>query len=263
MYRKYRADKVKSVFNCDQCNHILVDPVTLPCGNSVCQRHLIELLGRKSSKDFKCELCQEEHAVPQKGFVVNKRMQSGLDIQLNSLRLHPVFEECKEEIESARENVAKIETLEKNAENYIYEYFEDIKRKVVLRRKDLKAKIDNCSNEIIRSISSTQMDCIKSLKQVNQRSITIDLSKKELDELIANFDTFDINEKKFGDIKQDVSVLNASFNKVLAEYKDSLIGNSQYSFDFEEVSIEDLFGSYGQIEKAGLIKLTFFFVILF
>ena len=39
----------------------------------------------------------------------------------------------KEEI---KENMSYMETLEKNSELYIYEYFEDVKRNVDLRRKD-------------------------------------------------------------------------------------------------------------------------------
>ena len=39
------------------------------------------------------------------------------------------------------ENMSYIETLDKNAELYIYGYFEDIKRKVDLRREDLIERI--------------------------------------------------------------------------------------------------------------------------
>jgi len=44
---------------------------------------------------FQCELCQEEHTIPKSGFKVKKRLQSGLEIQFNTLKLTPVFNECK------------------------------------------------------------------------------------------------------------------------------------------------------------------------
>ena len=47
------------------------------------------------------------------------------------------------------ENMPNIQTFEKNGETYIYEYFEDIKRKVDLRREDLIQRIHNYSEEII------------------------------------------------------------------------------------------------------------------
>jgi len=49
----------------------------------------------------------------------------------SDLFLSPVFHECTKEIEDAKDNMFKVELLEQNAENYIYEYFEDIKRQSV------------------------------------------------------------------------------------------------------------------------------------
>ena len=74
-------------------------------------------------------------------------MQDGLEIQLNALKLVPAYDECKVEIQKANENVDKIESLMRNSESYVYEYFEDIKRQVDIRRKDLKGKIDKYTEE--------------------------------------------------------------------------------------------------------------------
>ncbi len=66
------------------------------------------------------------------------------------------------------ENTSDMETFEKNAELFIYEYFAKIKRKVDLRRKYLIERIHNCSGEIIKSIEKTQSDCFKMSKEINQ-----------------------------------------------------------------------------------------------
>ena len=85
---------------------------------------------------YKCELCNKEHSLTEEGFVVNKKIQHGLDIQLNTVKLSlKVYDECKKEIEEANENVSQIE---KDLESYIYEYFFVIKRQVDLRREDPK-----------------------------------------------------------------------------------------------------------------------------
>lgn len=60
-------------------------------------------------------------------------------------------------------------------------------------------------------------------------------SKKELDELITRFDTFEIDEKRFGDIKQSVGVLKTSFDQIIEDYECSLIGGKEYTFGFKEV----------------------------
>ncbi len=101
----FKIDRVKNLFNCEQCNQLLVDPVTLSCGNSVCKGHLKQLLGvsPEVSNGFLCKLCGDKHSIPENGFAINKRIQDGLNIKFNTLKLNPVYEECKKEINEAKE----------------------------------------------------------------------------------------------------------------------------------------------------------------
>ena len=96
----FKIDQVKYLLDCDHCNNLLVDPVAIVCGNSVCKKHLDELMeaSPKESNTFLCKLCDDEHYIPKKGFAINKRFQNALDIKLNTLKLNPVYEECKREI---------------------------------------------------------------------------------------------------------------------------------------------------------------------
>jgi hypothetical protein len=140
------------------------------------------------------------------------------------------------------ENLSDVETLGKNAETYIYGYFEDIKRKVDLRREDLMERIHNYSDEIIKSIENTQSECLKMSKEVNQLKLEIENSKKNLNELINRFNLFDKKQKS-------VAVINESYSKVLEEYKESLLGYNKYSFDFNEIDIKDAFGYFSETAK--------------
>ena len=242
----YKVDRIKNFFDCDICHQVLVDPISIPCGNNVCKSHLDKLLKNVSKERscFRCEICQEEHFVPKSGFKINKGLQNGLEIQFNTLKLPPIFDECKKVIKTAHRRVAKIETLEKNSEGYIYEYFEDIKRQVDIRREDLKMKIDKYSDEVIQSIEGTQLNYITISKQVNQISTNIEQSKKDLDDYVKRFDTFDIDEKKFEAIKQGVVCVDGKFDKIILDYNNALIGNKEYSFRFNEIHIADIFGRY-------------------
>ena len=143
--------------------------------------------------------------------------------------------------EKTEENMPDMETLEKNAELYIYGYFEDIKRKVDLRREDLIQRIHNYSDEIIKSIEDTQSECLKMPKEVNQLIVEVEKSKKNLNKLINNFD------KRW----KSLIVLNENFTKVLEEYNDydSTFGFNKYSFDFNEVDVKDVFGYFSEIQK--------------
>jgi hypothetical protein len=107
--------------------------------------------------------------------------------------LNPVYEECKKEIDDAKNNIEEIDTLEKDPENFILKYFEELKRQVVQRRENLKMKLENCSDEIILSIGSAKESCIKLSKESKRLSTEIEKSKQELTHLIDRFDNFEIN----------------------------------------------------------------------
>ena len=175
----YKIDQVKNLFDCEQCNQLLVDPITLPCGYSVCKRHLDELLvnAPKEMNKFECELCEKKHFFPEDGFAINRRIQNGLDIKLNSLKLNSVYEECKKKINEAKYQIQKIEILEKDPENYVFEYFEELKRQVDLRREELKLRLDECSDQIIESIESTKENYIKLSKESKRLSTKIEVER--------------------------------------------------------------------------------------
>ena len=140
------------------------------------------------------------------------------------------------------ENMPNMKTLEKNNETCIYEYFEDIKRKVDLRREDLIQGIHNYSDEIIKSVESTQKNYLQMSKEIDQLTVEVEKSKSNLNDLVNRFDSC---EKK----QKSVVELNECFSKVLEEYKESLLGFNKYSFDFNEIDIKDTFGYFSESGK--------------
>jgi len=247
----FKIEKVKTLFDCSLCNKLLVDPVTIPCGNSICKKHLPEKVliegSYNSEKSFKCGICMIEHAVPKEGIVINRHIQNALDIEFSTLKLNPVYEECKKLIIEAQSSLARIEVLDKDPESFLYEYFEDIKRKVDLRREDLKLKINKWSDDIIYSIEKTKASCVKLSKTVDRLTIEIEKSKQELNILIERFDTFDIDDKR--DIKNSVLLINKRLTKIADQNRYSLKGNKDYSFEFKAIQINEVFGCLKATEK--------------
>lgn len=162
----------------------------------------------------------------EEGFVVNKHIQNALDIRFNALNLNPVYEECNKEIDEAKKNVENIEILERNSENYIYDYFEEIKRQIDLRIEDLKARIDSYSDVMIKNVENEKSNCIRLSKKVNRSSLQTDKSKViHLTEFIKRLNVFGIEHKTFGDIMQSIAVLNKKFTRIIDEFNDLIIRN--------------------------------------
>ena len=172
--------KITCSLNCDVCKQLLVDPMMMSCGKFFCKSHLTQLINNRSreTNTFICGICQKKHDLPKNGFKVNNRLQHLVKLQLNKLEQLAMFEGCKKELENAKESVVKIELLERNAEKYIYDYFEKIKKQVDNCREDLKIKIDNYSDEIIKSVELNQKKYLKLSKEVNKITENIEKSKK-------------------------------------------------------------------------------------
>lgn len=245
----FKTDKVKNLFDCDICDKLLVDPISMACGNNICKSHLDVVLQTETNKDsefktFDCELCHEDHFVPKQGFTVNKQIQDCLKIQLTSLKLTPVFDECKREIKEAKENVSIIDSLVKNSDIYVHEFFENIKRNVDLRREDLKVKFDNHSEQVIRSISDSQLGHVGKSEAVEHMLENIARSKVQLDECMEQFDTFVIDEKNAELIRCRVNILNTNLRSIIDEYNRLLVDGAGYSFEFEAIAVPEVFGTF-------------------
>ena len=61
------------VCNYEDCNLIYENPVTLPCGKSICKQHLEQY---ENDEKYKCCFCKEQHEIPKNGFVVNNSFDS-------------------------------------------------------------------------------------------------------------------------------------------------------------------------------------------
>jgi hypothetical protein len=73
----FKIDQAKSLFDCCLCNKMIVYPITLVWGNTICMIHIDKIIKDSSDKQnvFKCEMCNKKLCVPDGGFVVNKLVQ--------------------------------------------------------------------------------------------------------------------------------------------------------------------------------------------
>ena len=243
----HKLDQIKCLFNCNKCQAILEEPITLSCGNTVCKKHLQESLNVENV--IGCSLCQKKHIVPEDGFLINKIIQNGLEIELNKLKLNPIFDSCKKALGDTKESAANVQKIRDNQEIYIKQYFDGIREQVESRQNSLKDQIDKYSAEIKQSIEKSESTCIQLAKEVNKLTNEIDKSNDELFKLQENFGTFEINDKKFQDIKNSAEFLNLNFINVFSEYKESLFLNKKYEFLFDDMEIKGVVGKFSVKDK--------------
>lgn len=166
---------------------------------------------------------------------------------------NPMLNEYMVQLDEAKKSLTKIEVLERNAESYIFQYFEDIKNKVDLRREQLKEKIDIWSQFMIESIQTTQSSYLKISMTIYEINMRIEHSKKALNGYLEKIAESGNDQNEFETLKNDVIDLNNKLKYIMLDYNDSLIDYTVYEFRFdEEVPIEITFGSFVGIKHVNL-----------
>jgi len=82
-------------------------------------------------------------------------------------------------------------------------------------------------------------------------------ARENMFKLIIQFGSLEINDKKIEDVKASVAVVNQILHKILAEYQVNLIGDKDYTFEFEESRIEDIFGRVIDLQVSIIIMIFF------
>lgn len=123
-----KMNKFEELLKCKVCQSTFKEPVLLPCYETVCQKDLALEAGKYS---IQCTFCGDEHVANEsKGFPVDKRTQDFLNLYFDQLIHGAEYKSGKDCIEDMNAKFKEVETLEKDPQNYIYEYFLELKTKV-------------------------------------------------------------------------------------------------------------------------------------
>jgi len=239
----FQLEKINGLFDCKVCKSVLVDPIILPCGETVCKGHMDQ------TSQGKCLLCTEIHISPQGGFPSNKIVKNQLDLEINKINLDfSQFNEYHDILRELNENFNEIEAIRKDPENYIFEYFGELTIQVDLRRETLIEDIHNYSDELIQEkIEKLKKDCVAKSKEA--RNITKDLAtiKVKMNELNSAFNSLQIDDTKLNEImsKQKSKELSQLMGPVLKRYKFKVQGKKYHKLLTNKIKLEDAFGSLG------------------
>ncbi len=134
----------------------------------------------------------------------------------------------------------RLESLRNNPDQYVYDYFEELKRQVDLRRETFKQEIDVCSDQIIRELENKKSELMK----LNR---TIELITKDIGALFIELkqleDDFESRFRELDYMKSCCSV-ETTLEQMLEKCQDSVLQNKKYSFEFDkEMKSENFFGS--------------------
>jgi len=234
-----KFEKINQLFNCTFCSKLLHKPVLLPCGKTVCKIHTEEIANKK------CIFCDKLHQITGDGFPGNELIENLLEIQLNKINFNFChLTDCKAALDDLNKKFDEKETIRKNKDNLIYEYFSEITREVDLRRDTLIRDIEEYSNEIIEDINKLRQECLESSSDhLMATEEVFEACKLEMNELKDKLDSFEMDCKKFEEVLLKSKALQEKMDLAMNKYKFGLQGNKSYRLGSKKIKISKVFGS--------------------
>lgn len=182
-------DVVKRAFKCSDCGNILVRPVPLPCGDTVCLAHVQNL----DKRIYSCPACFSNHLIDAKSIRVNKAPELMLESNIENVNLGDgyrlAFESCCE----LDRVIDEMKTLRRDCSYFINDKITSLKYKTELLREDYKLKIDTMADEIVQKLDSYERECNNYLrtKDFKARSIVLDENlNSQVDRMAKNTGQF-------------------------------------------------------------------------
>jgi WD40 repeat protein len=216
------------------CKLILENPVTLPCGNSICKHHLEQF--EDQCQKYNCVFCQDEHEIPKNGFGINKII--ALMIQ-NYFESDPLRKKIIESFDNLIESVKDYQNIE--PDNCIYDYFANIINQVDLHREELIKEINDRSEEIIKQLKEKE----KFYKLNAPKLSKIDLNKIETWK--KEMRRAEKNQNELNKLFNDIDNENNEIKKQTKQTKNNLLFDE--SIEFKKIEKSSLFGQLIIISK--------------
>ena len=158
----FKINRIHSIFDCKACDQLLEDPISLPCGETICSKDIESMYISSSDNEqneINCLFCQAVHVQPSGGFPTDTRVQKMLKLQLDELVFESMFDNCKNVLSELNVKVQSLQVMENDPDYFICEYFGQIINQVDAHRENLKMKIDMYYYDVITNIKQLEAAC--------------------------------------------------------------------------------------------------------
>ena len=207
---------LNDMIKCTFCEEIIIQPVFLPCGHSICKHHVDQVTNNTRQRKIDCENCSKSYSIPVDGFAPNRSLLIALDLDIN---------EIDEENSKAKEKCARFSELldefnrmKNDPEMRIHTVLSDLRNKVDLRREVLKHEIDKEARKMMEEIDEYEKECKgkeSSIKTDTRLENKIKRWKTKLEQSQQSLNTVKGNTDKWnGVLREQVKELQSEFIKM-------------------------------------------------
>jgi hypothetical protein len=267
----FKESIVKNLLKCQRCKSDLdeyeSEPKILPCGKTICFNCNLTIINKKKFSYFKCDLCLNDHSIPENGFSSN-------EFVLNLIKLQPTEVYRSQLCEKLKQNLVQMENLSneykykmKNIEYFTRDHCDEQRRLIQLNKELEEEKIDQhfikskkVNDSLIFESFIDQIDDYEF--ELNNRKLKLTESDEMILDKVNTFildnqtylSEYQIDESTISQSYKDSIDFLSSLNTKLQNYKTNIFNNRLIKYNREENSIK--------FEKIKFVSLILYYFCL-
>lgn len=229
-----KANIFHEAIKCFHCHHVLVDPVMLPCGESLCLKHINDVV----ESFFFCVECGDNHTIPRPlGFPRNKTVEKIIATKIDKFEFGTAYTKAHKACASLEQTLRDLDNLARDPYNYVYEVVSELRNRVQLVSDEFKLKVDEEARAILDELNAYERKCrerivgeTKDEASLNDMLEMSGVGGVQLDEWTCELQTFESNEAKWDVIWKSCEKLRQSVLCKMNEFKSDLLLKKSIDF---------------------------------
>ena len=193
-----------NVIKCTKCFEQLKNPVVLPCGNAICEKHQEESQ-REDNQSIYCSVCDLHHDIPNGGFVRNLALKRLIEQKIDSIDMGDEYHSAYDKLQDFSDLFERFEKLKNDPGDKIYSVISELKGKIDLRREELKSQIDKDALSIIKVFDDYEAECKENIASKIEDNTKLNAWKEDLNRWRQQMRTFEKDIDKWTTIYEESS----------------------------------------------------------
>ena len=207
LVRKKAMDVLLESIKCKRCFSKLENPVSLPCGYVICEKHQHE----GDIKAIYCSFCDIDHDIPTNGFPKNRFLEKLIEKNIDCIDLGDEYNATNQKIKRFSELFERFVKIKSDPETAISNRISELKVEIDLRREELKIQIDEESLALIKKLDEYESEC-----KANIISIKAEIeSNKKLNEWKEDLNKW---REQMNNFKRDITLWKKIFEEASSKY---------------------------------------------
>lgn len=199
----YEESQIKNILKCNKCKQIYDKydhPRILPCGSTICTNCTFKIENQTRDNKFACNICLEEHPIPEKGFAINKSLLELIETEPNEIYRGRDYEILKSNLKNIKSLVDDISFNYMNGIDRIKEHCSEQRRLIQLATEHKIQEVYNLSDFFLQQIDEYELEhCENFTNEINLTNSTkeiINEANKFINEKRDNLKKFKINDEE-------------------------------------------------------------------